>query len=107
MPIAHIQAQHDAPLLAQTLEAYLSATFPGSRHTVRVHSFDRLDVFNFITILAPERQHTSNTKRFFKLRVSAESPPRDMRKKPTPAIFDNALIIDEPEKFNGTGITGT
>lgn len=38
--------------------------------------------------------------------VSPESPPQDARKKPTAAIFNTALIVEDPEQFTGDGVTG-
>ncbi|KAF8120405.1 hypothetical protein EV363DRAFT_1407675 [Boletus edulis] len=106
--IAHIAEKHGAPLLAQSLQAYLQDILPRSSHPIRVRPFDRLDVFKYITILAPAsgQQHTSHSKRLFKIRVSPESPPRDARKKSTAAIFDNAMIMDDPATFTGAGISG-
>ncbi|KIJ14079.1 hypothetical protein PAXINDRAFT_100307 [Paxillus involutus ATCC 200175] len=49
----------------------------------------------------------SDTKRLFKVRASPESPPRDPHKKPTPAIFDTALVVEDPEQFTGDGVAGT
>jgi hypothetical protein len=105
-PLSYVQERHQAPLLVQTLEAFLHATFPMTRQPIRVRSFDRIDVFKYITILARSHQHINDTKRLFKIRVSPESPARDARKKPTPAIFDTALIIEDLEQFTGTGVTG-
>ncbi|KAF9237171.1 hypothetical protein BU15DRAFT_49017 [Melanogaster broomeanus] len=106
-PLSYVQETHQAPLLVQTLEAYLCATtFPMTRQPIRIHSFDQIDVFKYITILAPSCQHISDTKRLFRIRVSPESLPRDARKKPTPAIFDTALIVEDMREFTGSGIAG-
>ncbi|KAF9235433.1 hypothetical protein BU15DRAFT_89590 [Melanogaster broomeanus] len=106
-PLSYVQERHQAPLLVQTLEAFLRANFPMTRQPIRIRSFDRIDVFKYITILAPSHQHISDAKRLFKIRVSPELPPRDARKRPSPAIFDTALIIEDPEQFTGTGVVGT
>ncbi|KAG9309558.1 hypothetical protein JVU11DRAFT_10537 [Chiua virens] len=105
-PIAYIQENHHAPLLKQSLETYLRMTLPLSCQPIQVQEFDRLDVFKYITILAPSCQHISNIKRIFKIRVSPKSPAQDTRKKPTPAVFDNAFIIEDLQRFMGTGIEG-
>ncbi|KIK74444.1 hypothetical protein PAXRUDRAFT_19861 [Paxillus rubicundulus Ve08.2h10] len=75
-----------------------------SHQPVRICSFDRIDVFKYITILAPSHQHISDAKHLFKIRVSPELPPRDAHKKPSPAIFNTALIVEDLEQFTGTGV---
>ncbi|KIK78050.1 hypothetical protein PAXRUDRAFT_36706 [Paxillus rubicundulus Ve08.2h10] len=83
--------------LTITLKVFLHATFPMSRQPVRICSFDRINVFKYITILAPSHQHISDAKHLFKIHA---------RKKPSPAIFNTALIIEDPEQFTGTGVAG-
>ncbi|KIK74816.1 hypothetical protein PAXRUDRAFT_19514 [Paxillus rubicundulus Ve08.2h10] len=75
-----------------------------SRQPVHIRSFDQIDVFKYITILVPLHQHISDAKCLFKIHVSPELPLRDARKKPSPAIFNTALIIEDPEQFTGTGV---
>ncbi|KIJ12244.1 hypothetical protein PAXINDRAFT_14868 [Paxillus involutus ATCC 200175] len=92
IPISAIQDGHRAPLLIPALDT-LREAFPLAHNHIQVHPYDRLDVFN-------------DMKQFFKIRAAPEAPPRDARKKPTPAVFDMALVIEDPVIWDGVGMQG-
>jgi hypothetical protein len=106
IPISAIQDGHRAPLLIPALDTFLREAFPLAHNHIQVRPYDRLDVFKYVSILAPSRHHLSDTKRFFKIRAAPEAPPRDARKKPTPAVFDMALVIEDPVIWDGVGMQG-
>ncbi|KIJ09550.1 hypothetical protein PAXINDRAFT_17361 [Paxillus involutus ATCC 200175] len=105
-PVSQVQERYQAPLFIQSLEGYLRRTFPMAQQPIHIRPFDRIDIFKYISILGPSRPHMSDTKCLFKVRASPESPPCDPRKKPTPAIFDTALVVEDPEQFTGNGVAG-
>ncbi|KIJ09099.1 hypothetical protein PAXINDRAFT_45449, partial [Paxillus involutus ATCC 200175] len=106
IPISAIQDGHRAPLLIPALDTFLREAFPLAHNHIQVRPYDRLDVFKYALILAPSRHHLSDTKRFFKIRAAPEVLPRDARKKPTPAVFDMALVIEDPVIWDGVGMQG-
>ena len=97
LPISQVQERYGAPLLLEALESFFTSN-AALRHHRRVHAFDRLNVYKYITILSPLKQHMSDTKRFFKLRATQSCPaPRNSRKGPSPAVFNNALFFKDSD----------
>ncbi|KIJ15259.1 hypothetical protein PAXINDRAFT_11801 [Paxillus involutus ATCC 200175] len=75
-----------------------------AQQPIHIWLFDQINVFKYISILGPSRPHMSNTKHLFKVHASPESPPHDPCKKPTLAIFNTALVVEDPEQFMGDGV---
>jgi len=106
LPISQIQQQHGAPLLLEALETFFT-TNAALRNHRRIHTFDRLDVYKYITILSPPKQHVSDMKRFFKIRATPSVPSHNSRKGPSPAVFDSALFLKDSDTNATThGIEG-
>jgi len=97
LPISQIQEQYGAPLLLEALETFFATNFAALQNHHRIHAFDRLDVYKYITILSPPKQHVSNTKRFFKLRATPSVPSHNNRKGLSPAVFDSALFLKDAD----------
>ncbi|KIM63098.1 hypothetical protein SCLCIDRAFT_118027, partial [Scleroderma citrinum Foug A] len=60
-----------------------------------IHAFNQIDVYKYITILSPLKQHVSDTKHFFKLHVTPSIPSHNSHKGPSPAVFDSVLFLKD------------
>jgi len=97
LPISQVQERYGAPLLLEALESFFASNVALCHHH-RVHTFNRLDIYKYITILSPLKQHMSDTKRFFKLHATQSCPaPHNSCKGPSPAVFDNALFFKDSD----------
>ncbi|KAF8835629.1 hypothetical protein BDN67DRAFT_1015386 [Paxillus ammoniavirescens] len=88
-----VMERHGTPLLCASIETYLRATFPLSPQPIHICPSDHIDGFKYITMLGPSHQHVSETKCLL-----------DARQKPTPAMFNTMLIVENPEWFMGDGV---
>ena len=96
LPISQVQEQCSAPLLLDALETYFT-TKAALRNHCKIHTFDRIDVYKYITILSPPKQHMSDTKHFFKLCATPSIPSHNSHKGPSPTVFDSALFLKDPD----------
>ena len=95
IPISQVQEKYGAPLLLEALESFF-ATNVALQHHHRAHTFNRLNVYKYMTILSPPKQHMSNTKWFFKLHATPSCPAsHNSCKGPSPAVFDSALFFKQ------------
>ncbi|KII91968.1 hypothetical protein PLICRDRAFT_104706 [Plicaturopsis crispa FD-325 SS-3] len=64
---------------------------------------DRFDIYKSILILSPSRPHVHNSQRLRRLRAFPSQKSKNPRLPPTPAHFDTALVIEDPEKYRRDG----
>jgi len=95
LPISQIQEQYGAPLLLEALKTLFATNFAALQNHHRIHTFDRLDVYKYIMILSPPKQHVSNTKQFFKLHATPSIPSHNNYKGPSPTVFNSALFLKD------------
>ena len=95
-PISQVQEQCGAPLLLDALETFFATNAALQNHR-KIHAFDRIDVYKYITILSPLKQHVSDTKCFFKLHVTPSISSHNSRKGPSPVVFDSVLFLKDPD----------
>ena len=94
LPISQVQEQCGTPLLLDALETFF-ATNAALRNHRKIHAFDRIDVYKYITILSPLKRHMSDTKHFFKLRATPSIPSHNSCKGPSPVVFDSVLFLKD------------
>jgi len=70
LPISQVQERYGAPLLLEALDSFLASNAALCHHH-RVHAFNQLNIYKYITILSPPKQHISDTKWFFKLHATS------------------------------------
>ena len=101
--IARITSAYGATEFLHALQSFLNKHMPGS---LRPNQFDRFNIYNAISILLPSKPHVSDTKCLISVRATPEHP-NGLRKPPTPARFDTAVIIEDEEVYKEGQIDGT
>ena len=103
IPISKLASEYGAMEFLPALETFLKDHMPAN--TLMPNAFDRFDLFKSISILLPSQPHVSDTKR----RVTIRATPQHSngpRKLPTPARFDTALIIEDVDAYEDSGLAG-
>ncbi|KAJ7583436.1 hypothetical protein C8J56DRAFT_864056 [Mycena floridula] len=93
MLISDIELKFEASQFKTALTAFLKQTF---RNPILPGPYDRFDLFKQITIRLPPNRYLSLQERKDRIRATPFIPQRG-RKPPSPAHFDNALVIEHPE----------
>ncbi|KAJ6467139.1 hypothetical protein C8R47DRAFT_1303645 [Mycena vitilis] len=102
--VAQLQATHGAVDLIPALTVFLKTHFKSSPFTPGL--YDRFDIFNQITVHLPPNRYLGEQKRTSRIRAVAAVPPKG-RRLGSPAIFDTALIIEDPSQYTpSSGIAG-
>jgi hypothetical protein len=101
--VARITSAYGAAEFLPALQSFLDDHLP--RHTLKPNQFDRFDIYNAISILLPSKPHVSDTKRLISVRATPEHS-NGLRKPPTPARFDTAVVIEDEEAYEEGQIAG-
>ncbi|KAF7328578.1 hypothetical protein MVEN_02545900 [Mycena venus] len=102
--VGYLQTFHGAEDIVPALSLFLKTYFKPSPITPSV--YDRFDIFNQITIHLPPNRYLSNQKRSSRIRAVAAVASKG-RRVATPAVFDTALVIEDPSLYiPSSGIAG-
>ncbi|KAJ7214180.1 hypothetical protein B0H12DRAFT_1242211 [Mycena haematopus] len=102
--VAYLQTTHGADDIIPALTLFLQKHFTSSPVTPGL--YDRFDIFNQISIHLPRNRYLSDHPLKNRIRAIAAVPPKG-RKPGSPAIFDTALVIEDPSQYiPSSGITG-
>ena len=95
LPISQVQERYGAPLLLEALDLFFASNVALCHHH-RIHTFDWLNIYKYITILSWLKQHMSNTKQCFKLCATQSClAPHNSRKGPSPVVFNSVLFFKD------------
>ncbi|OBZ72969.1 hypothetical protein A0H81_07161 [Grifola frondosa] len=97
--IPTLQSRYGATHFLAALKIFLDQHIPN--HTIP-HEYDHFDLYSRISLLLPSRSHVANNKRLTHLHATA-AKPRQGTRKPVPARFDTALIIEDADTFHTEG----
>ncbi|KAJ6478333.1 hypothetical protein C8R45DRAFT_934095 [Mycena sanguinolenta] len=102
--VPQLQTSHGADDFIPALTAFLKTHFAPS--PVNPNQNDRFDIFNQITVHLARNRYLSDQPRKSRIRAISAVPAKG-RKPGSPAIFDTALVIEDPSKYvPSSGITG-
>ncbi|KAJ7686294.1 hypothetical protein B0H17DRAFT_1181238 [Mycena rosella] len=102
--VAHFQIQHGAADIIPALTAFLKVNFKSC--PVVPGPFDRFDLYNKITLHLPANRYLSKQPRTSRIRAVPAVPAKE-RSRGSPAIFDTALVVDDPSQYvPSSGIDG-
>ncbi|KAJ7666569.1 hypothetical protein DFH06DRAFT_984376 [Mycena polygramma] len=102
--VAQLQATHGAVDLIPALTVFLKTHFKSSPFTPGL--YDRFDIFNQITVHLPPNRYLGEQKRNSRIRAVAAVAPKG-RRLGSPAVFDTALVIEDPSQYTpSSGIAG-
>ncbi|KAJ7775451.1 Zn-finger domain-containing protein [Mycena metata] len=104
LSVGYLQSFHGTDDLIPALALFLKTHFRSS--TVTPGQYDRFDIFNQITVHMPPNRYLSSQNRSTRLRAIAAVAPKG-RSAGSPAIFDTALIIEDPAQYvPSSGVLG-
>ncbi|KAJ7250083.1 hypothetical protein B0H12DRAFT_1234544 [Mycena haematopus] len=102
--VGYLQAFHGADDIIPALTLFLKQHFSSS--PVTPGRYDRFDIFNQISIHLPRNRYLSDQPRKNRIRAIAAKPAK-ARFLGSPAIFDTALVIEDPSQYvPSSGIAG-
>ncbi|KAF7364493.1 hypothetical protein MVEN_00317700 [Mycena venus] len=102
--VGYLQTIHGAQDIIPALTLFLKQHFRSS--LVMPSLYDRFDIFNQITVHLPPNRYLSNQKRSGRIRAVAAVAPKG-RRPGSPAVFDTALVIEDPSQYvRSSGIAG-
>ncbi|KAJ7186196.1 hypothetical protein C8R46DRAFT_983014 [Mycena filopes] len=102
--VAHLQTSYGATHIIPALTTFLKLHFKTS--LVQPGPYDRFDLFNQISIPLPRNRYLSDQPRSSRIRAVPAVPPKG-RTAGSPAVFDTALVIEDPSQYTASsGITG-
>ncbi|KAJ7108159.1 hypothetical protein C8R44DRAFT_834159 [Mycena epipterygia] len=102
--VGYLQTVHGADDIIPALTAFLKLHFP--RRPVTPGSYDRFDVFNQIIVHLPRNRYLSDQPRSSRIRA-IPAVPKKGRSSGSPAVFDTALVIEDPTQYQpSSGLTG-
>ncbi|KAJ6603507.1 Zn-finger domain-containing protein [Mycena vulgaris] len=91
--IGYLQTVHGAEDIIPALSAFLKMYFKPSMTTPG--PYDRFDIFNQISVHLPRNRYLSDQARSSRIRA-VPAVPRKGRSAGSPAVFDTALVIEDP-----------
>ncbi|KAJ7672356.1 hypothetical protein DFH06DRAFT_1266919 [Mycena polygramma] len=104
LTVAHLQATHGAVDIVPALTLFLKTHFKTS--PVAPSIYDRFDIFNQISVHLPPNRYLIDQKRTSRIRAVAAVPGKG-RRLGSPAVFDTALVIEDPSRYiPSSGIAG-
>ncbi|KAK7018916.1 hypothetical protein R3P38DRAFT_2714788 [Favolaschia claudopus] len=104
VPVAQLVNSHGATSFIPALTTFLKLHFKPSPIQPSLH--DRFDIFNQISVFIPPNRYISNNTRSSRIRALPAVPPK-ARSSGSPAIFDTALVIEDPTQYvPSSGLTG-
>ncbi|KAF7342687.1 hypothetical protein MSAN_02026600 [Mycena sanguinolenta] len=102
--VAYLQTIHGANDIVPALTIFLKTHFAPSPVTPSQN--DRFDIFNQISIPLPRNRYLSDQPCKSRIHAIPAVPPKG-RKPGSPAIFDTALVIEDPSQYvPSSGIAG-
>ncbi|KAJ7737951.1 Zn-finger domain-containing protein [Mycena metata] len=102
--VAHLQTSYGATSIIPALTDFLKLHFKTS--SVTPGPYDRFDLFNQISVHLPRNRYLSDQPRSSRIRAVPAIPPRG-RSAGSPAVFDTALVIEDPSQYiPSSGIAG-
>ncbi|KAJ7174921.1 Zn-finger domain-containing protein [Mycena filopes] len=104
LSVGYLQTHHGALDIIPALSLFLKTHFRSS--PVTPGQYDRFDIFNQISLHLPPNRYLSAQERSSRIRATAAKAPKG-RSPGTPAIFDTALVIEDPSQYRpSSGIVG-
>jgi hypothetical protein len=103
--VARLTSAYGATEFVPALQVFLNNHLSHNRHPLKPNQFDRFDIYNAISILLPSKPHISDSKRLISVRATPEHS-NGPRKRPTPAHFDTAVIMEDEEVYEEGKIAG-
>jgi hypothetical protein len=103
MMVGYLQTAHGAVDIIPALTLFLKAHFKQSSITPSL--YDQFNIFNQITLHLPQNRYLSNQPRSSRIRAVAAIPPKS-RHTGSPAVFDTALVIEDPSQYIPSWIAG-
>jgi Plavaka transposase len=102
--VAYLQTAHGADNIILALTNFLKLHFKSS--PIPPSLFDRFDIFNQISVHLPRNRYISDQSRSSRIRAIPAVPPKG-RAAGSPAIFDTALVIEDPAQYvPSSGLAG-
>ncbi|KAJ7609180.1 Zn-finger domain-containing protein [Mycena polygramma] len=102
--VGYLQTAHGADTIIPALTAFLKLHFKSC--PIIPGAFDRFDIFNQITIHLPANRYLSDQSRSNRIRTIPAVLPKG-RSPGSPAVFDTALVIEDPSLYvPSSGIAG-
>ncbi|KAJ6533437.1 Zn-finger domain-containing protein [Mycena vulgaris] len=102
--VGYLQTVHGAEDIIPALSAFLKKYFKPSMTTPG--PYDRFDIFNQISVHLPRNRYLSDQARSSRIRA-VPAVPRKGRSAGSPAVFDTALVIEDPPQYvSSSGIAG-
>ncbi|KAJ6532372.1 hypothetical protein B0H19DRAFT_888523, partial [Mycena capillaripes] len=102
--VGYLQTFHGTDDIVPALTGFLKQHFKSS--PVIPSRYDRFDIFNQISLHLPRNRYLSDQPRKSRIRAIAAVPPKG-RFAGSPAVFDTALVIEDPSQYvPSSGIAG-
>jgi hypothetical protein len=102
--ISDLQQQYEASHFLPALNSFLTQHLPNSK---LANVFDVFDTYSNIRVLHPGAPHFDPSKWISRLRASpGKAIQPGTRKKPKPARFDTALVLEDPNGLVSEGLQG-
>jgi hypothetical protein len=101
--VAYLQTAHGAQNIIPALADFLKLHFKSSPAP---GIYDRFDIFTQISLLLPRNRYLSDQPRSSRIRAIPSIPAKN-RSAAKPAVFDTALVIEDPSHYvPSSGMTG-
>ncbi|KAJ7841895.1 hypothetical protein B0H14DRAFT_3693209 [Mycena olivaceomarginata] len=101
--VAYLQTAHGAQNIIPALANFLKLHFKSSPAP---GIYDRFDIFTQISLLLPRNRYLSDQPRSSRIRAIPSIPAKN-RSAAKPAVFDTALVIEDPSHYvPSSGMTG-
>ncbi|KAJ7496317.1 Zn-finger domain-containing protein [Mycena galericulata] len=94
--VGYLQTAHGADDIVPALTNFLKVYFKTS--PIKPSSYDRFDIFNQISLHLPRNRYLSDQTRSTRVRAVPAVPPKG-RFAGSPAVFDTALVIEDPTQY--------
>ncbi|KAF7346884.1 hypothetical protein MVEN_01440400 [Mycena venus] len=101
--VAYLQTAHSAQNIIPALANFLKLHFKSSPAP---GIYDRFDIFTQISLILPRNRYLSDQPRSSRIRAIPPVPAKS-RSAAKPAVFDTALVIEDPSQYvPSSGMTG-
>ncbi|KAJ7075272.1 hypothetical protein B0H15DRAFT_925484 [Mycena belliarum] len=102
--VAQLDTDYGAPEIIPALTAFLKLHFTSC--PVLPGRYDRFDLYNQVSLLLPANRYLADKPRASRIRALPAVPAKN-RSRGSPAIFDTALVIEDPSQYvPSSGISG-